>query len=164
MQHTGLDVSAHERTIASNDIRHVIGSHGSPEREAARGQVHVATPDFIHIPDIVEQAHEINAIGSRQGRKGQRLEYVANIGLHQYRYVEQIRSNAKMRAAGSTCPAIAGSPVTGHARSTAALVGLDTLEQVKVQWPLTPTISAPVIAAKLLRCCFCAAADMTCPR
>lgn len=88
---TGVSIHGHERVIQSSDIRHVLNSHGDPEVEADRGQAPVRKADFAQIPNIVERAHAVTAIGKPKAAKPQRLEYVARIGEHEYRYVEELR-------------------------------------------------------------------------
>lgn len=97
-QKTGISIAEHERILQSNEIRHVMKSHGDPDREKARGQAAISKSDFRRIPQIVGGAHEINVIGSRGSRKLQRLEYVATIGRHEFRYVEEIRANKQVVA------------------------------------------------------------------
>ncbi|WP_420139806.1 anti-CBASS protein Acb1 family protein [Sphingomonas sp.] len=92
-EQTGIDISGHDRVLQSSDIRHVMRSHGDPDGETARGQVAVKKGDFARIPQIVEEAHTVNAIGKPGARKHQRLEYVAAIEGHEYRYVEELRGD-----------------------------------------------------------------------
>ena len=89
--HTGHSIAGYERLVQSSDIRHVLRSHGDPVVEAARGQVAVRKRDLVLISAIVEAAHEVSLIGIAGARKTRRLQYVAHLHGHEYRYVEELR-------------------------------------------------------------------------
>lgn len=90
-EQTGVDIAGYKRVAESSDIRHVINSHGDPAKEAARGQIAVTKAGMREIPNIIENAHTIRAIGASKAAKPQRLEYVATIGGNDHHYVEEIR-------------------------------------------------------------------------
>lgn len=90
LKHTGVNIAGFEREIRSDDIRHVMNSHGDPVREQARGQIAIRKADFERIPAIVENAHTITKEGTAQSAKGLRLEYTAELDGHEYGYVETV--------------------------------------------------------------------------
>jgi phage-related protein (TIGR01555 family) len=90
LEKTGVHIAGFEREIRSDDIRHVMKSHGDPAREAARGQIAIRKADFEQIPMIVENAHSIKKEGDARSAKGLRLEYTASLGGHEYSYVETV--------------------------------------------------------------------------
>lgn len=89
---TSVDISGHTRVAESSDIRHVFNSHGDPAKEEARNQVAVTKASLREVPNIIENAHTIRAIGEKGAKKHQRLEYVATINGHEHHYVEEVRS------------------------------------------------------------------------
>lgn len=90
---TGVDIDGFTRVAESSDIRHVFASHGDPAKESARKvpQMAVTEARLLQVPNIIENAHTIKAIGVPGARKLQRLEYVATIEGHEYHYIEELR-------------------------------------------------------------------------
>ncbi len=91
--YTGHSIEGYSRVAQSSEIRHIFRSHGDPAIEAARGQVAIRKSDFARIDEVIRRAHAIVAIGKARSAKPLRLEYLALVDGHEYRYVEELRPN-----------------------------------------------------------------------
>ncbi len=85
---TGIDLTGYERTIDSNDIKHILKEHSDPEREAARGQRVVTREDIKRIPEIVESPTRISLEGLDA------IVYEKKINGDAY-YVEEVRTRKR---------------------------------------------------------------------
>lgn len=94
----GRTLHGYSRTIGTEDVRHVMKKHGDPVVERARGQVAVTRRDFERIPDIIEGAHSLKAIGRPGSGKLERLVYEARVGGYNYTYIEEIRPKSRVVA------------------------------------------------------------------
>lgn len=59
----GVNLVGTERIMETSAIRHTIKNHGSPIKEALRGQIAVTIDDFLKVPLILREPDKISYLG-----------------------------------------------------------------------------------------------------
>ncbi|MEI7733203.1 MAG: hypothetical protein WCO56_26770 [Verrucomicrobiota bacterium] len=91
---TGLNVSGYVHAVDTYSLKHIHNSHGNPEKEAARGQVHVTREDIEKIPEIVQHADKIEYGGkTKLGREA--IRYTKKMGPNTI-LIEEVRTKQKL--------------------------------------------------------------------
>ena len=97
---TGFDLTGFDRIVDNYGIRHTMKQHGSPSKEAARGQIAVKLEDFAMIPLITADPDAVTHDGKNKiGRDV--LVFTKLIDGVGYRHVEEIRANRRLVATDS---------------------------------------------------------------
>ncbi|MBB1161473.1 PBECR3 domain-containing polyvalent protein [Aquariibacter albus] len=97
---TGFDLSGFERMLDNYGVRHTMKQHGSPSKEATRGQIAVTLEDFGLIPLITAEPDDVFADGKNKiGRDV--IVFTKVIDGIGYRHVEEIRGKNKLVATDS---------------------------------------------------------------
>lgn len=97
---TGFDLAGFERMLDNYGVRHTMKQHGSPSKEAARGQIAVTLEDFGLIPLITAEPDDVFADGKNKiGRDV--IVFTKVIDGTGYRHVEEIRGKNRLVATDS---------------------------------------------------------------
>jgi hypothetical protein len=94
----GLNIEGYKHEISNYFIRHVINTHGDPQKELERGNLPVHESDFEEIPMIIEQPTYIVFGAKRNGED--RIIYAKNQQDGTTIYFEEIltgKSNRSLR-------------------------------------------------------------------
>lgn len=74
----GVDIAGFSHTISSDDIRHIINSHGDAASEAARGQTAITRADLERLPELLADPDYI-VTGLRGRKQGVHESSIAQI-------------------------------------------------------------------------------------
>lgn len=89
----GFSIEKYSCIVDVSGIRHAIGEHGSPKKEAARGQVAVTIDDFLAVPKVIMQPDSVIYEGlNKQGNHAFLFQKVIGNNLV---CVEEVRTGRK---------------------------------------------------------------------
>lgn len=97
---TGMNLAGYRRMLDNYGVRHTLKQHGSPVKEAARGQIALTVEDFALIPQITAEPDAVFADGKNKiGRDV--IVFTKVIDGIGYRHVEEVRSRHQLVATDS---------------------------------------------------------------